>query len=212
MPWIAQAVDWVLTAPLPPSGKPPPGRWRLAQVGEAAVDRLGVGRERLHHGAGAVGGAGRAGHVAPAAVVVLDLAQPGERLLEAAGGAGGAQGDRRRRRSSWASLRRSRCRGAWPSSAETRLRPPKSRGSTPAPSRARIVRARSPGLFSSPTSPRRKSTGVLAAPGDVERVAAGGLQAQHRPAGHRRRRSRRRARRRSRRRRSGPRPASRRRG
>ena len=49
---------------------------------------------RLHRGAGDVGVARRAGRVAPAAVGVLGLAQPGQRLLEAAD-ARGAQGDDR---------------------------------------------------------------------------------------------------------------------
>ena len=96
MPWIAQAVDWVLTGAVAAereaaAGALAPGAGRRCR-GRTALE---PGAERLHHGAGAVGGAGRAGDVAPAAVVVLDLAQPVERLLEAAGGAGGAQGDHR---------------------------------------------------------------------------------------------------------------------
>ena len=84
MPWTAQAVDWVLTAPLPPSGEAAAGSLRLAQVGEAALGRLRVPGSACITAPVPSAVLGRAGHVAPAAVVVLDLAQPGERLLEAA--------------------------------------------------------------------------------------------------------------------------------
>ena len=159
------------------------GALGLAQVGEATTGRLRAGRQRLHDGAGAVGGAGRAGHVAPASVVVLDLVQPGERLFQAAGGAGGAQGDHGES---------SRVGPVFVGAVVAALgeQAGDEVGATElarvdAGTLEREDRAgKVAGALQFADATAQEVDRGVAAVGDVERVAAGGRQAQHRPGGH----------------------------
>ncbi len=146
------------------------------------VDGFGVRGERLHHGAGAVGGAGRAGNVAPATVVVLDLVQPVERLRQATGGADVAQGDHREGGRS-----RPAFPGAVVAAAVDQLADQVAAGKLARIEAGRPQGEDRPGEVAGAADllvvGAEELDRVVAVAGDVEWVVAAGGEAEHRPAG-----------------------------
>ncbi len=184
----------------------------LAQVGEAALRAAAVSGIACIAAAVTSALLGCPGSSPQPPSPFWTLPEPGQRLVQAAGGARGAQRDHAVGRLSRASPRRSRSWRGAACSSSTRSWPPNERGSTPAPSQGedRPGEVAAAAHFVDVRAQEVDRGGAAA--GDVERVAARRLEPQHRPAGDRGARGVARARSRSRRRSSAPIRASRRHG